>query len=371
MRRTCSIVVLVPLAAVLVGGLPACGGGDPTVEERARAAVEELQEAYRDRHLGDVCARLTRAAQLHVGDAAHDAPTTCGADMQALVRMIEEGRREAGSDRGLSTARVPPRAPPEIDAVAVRGRNATAIVRQAHGAVARVPLTERGGEWRIDALYGGMPAAFQEDKFPARSQKRRPPPGKPPPADTELPPGGEVAVTDRKGPCPPIVGARTERVSGGCRFEAVAADTDSYVLSAVEELVFGRCDFVFDVHVDARGRVAMQGADMGGFPPCSDVTQCFERRRGRTRPWPGRIVPDGDGLMLKATICLDSCLGRFEGRVDMRLRRAGGTWRVVMSDESIGTSGWKLDGQWDLPPTLRIVPSAAQASSARSATSSS
>lgn len=125
-------------------------------EERIRDVVTAAQAALEAGDVDEVCSLLTAPARAHVASVAHgsDPSKTCATELVPIARAM---RREA---------RAHPIPPPRVIAVSVDGDRAVARVRIAHGIATRVPFAIEDGEWRADALYGDLPAARQEDKYP-------------------------------------------------------------------------------------------------------------------------------------------------------------------------------------------------------------
>lgn len=144
-------------AALVVGGLGACGG-QADEESRVRDAVERLQQAFRDDDLADACAQLTSGAQRHLGQAGHGAPTSCEEDLGAFADMTATARQDADEGHRPSTA------VPKLGEVVVDGDRAT-VMLAVGDAASRVPMVKDGDTWKVDALYGDMPGGAQEDKF--------------------------------------------------------------------------------------------------------------------------------------------------------------------------------------------------------------
>lgn len=130
-------------------GAASCGGG---AEDDARAAISALQKAFADGDREAICAALTRDAQRHVGGMGHDGdagprPEDCAEDLPIFSDNVKE-----------IVAR-------DVVDVRVEGRRAIATVEFGEGATGEVPLAREGGEWKVDALYGGVSAKDQEDSY--------------------------------------------------------------------------------------------------------------------------------------------------------------------------------------------------------------
>jgi ketosteroid isomerase-like protein len=145
------LVALVVLAGALVG----CGDD----REQVQAAVVDLQRAFVAGDLDRVCALLTPDARRHVGAIAHDVGldprdrTPCRADL----RIVVERARRSPDWRA--------RARRAVGDVHVDGDSATATVTLGDGAESTVPLARVDGVWRVDAIYGDIPAGRVKDRF--------------------------------------------------------------------------------------------------------------------------------------------------------------------------------------------------------------
>jgi hypothetical protein len=136
-------------SAALVAG---CGGGSDS--EQISELMGDVQQAFRKGDAATVCNSLSTAAQAHVGSAAHGDRDPCRADLGVFIDMIREAPEKDEH-----------RQQPRIQRVEVEGDRATAVADYGRSAV-RVPLVREAGEWKVDALYGDIPAARQEDKYP-------------------------------------------------------------------------------------------------------------------------------------------------------------------------------------------------------------
>jgi hypothetical protein len=133
----------------------------------------------------------------------------------------------------------------------------------------------------------------------------------------------------------------------------VTGEADLTVLSAVQELTFSRCVVEFELLVDGAGRVKVHHLSMLGQRPCNDLDACFVR--GFMAPaWDGAIESGRGGPVLRLDACLDTCLGRFRGPLEMPLRRERGRLWLDGSRARVGSSGWTLDGRFLLRPERPI-----------------
>ncbi len=143
-------------AAALAGG--ACGGGSD--QDQIRTAFSTFQDAFAKGEYEDACAVTTRDAQRHVGYAfrvparyaPNAPPENCPLDMRKLARLMK--RNEGAHGTAL----------PRIVRVAVEGDRATAVIALA-GSTSPLAFARDGDDWKIDAVYGAVPAGEQRDKF--------------------------------------------------------------------------------------------------------------------------------------------------------------------------------------------------------------
>jgi hypothetical protein len=168
------------------------------------------------------------------------------------------------------------------------------------------------------------------------------------------------AVDGRSVPCPALGRSRSGEPTGGCLVRGTSQEMGFYVLTVVEEMWFSRCYVSFELRVDGRGRTALSDLGVGGRSPCNDVLACYrgdgEAADRPARPWRGRVVSDEGGLAVRLGACLDTCMGRFGGRLDVALRQSRDGWRATARDAPVGTSGWRFDGGWELatPPGFDV-----------------
>lgn len=141
------------LAALVVTmvTVTACGGGDDEAE--IRTAIRDLQTSFAARDFVGVCDSMTEAARRHIGSLGHEPIDPCERNMRMVARMAE---------KGAAGAPVPRR---RIGRIEVDGDQATATVRFEDGATGHVPLSKEDGEWKVNALFGDIPAQSQEDNF--------------------------------------------------------------------------------------------------------------------------------------------------------------------------------------------------------------
>lgn len=146
MARSTACVALTALAL-----LSGCGGGDDRQE--IRSALRDLQQAFAAQDERAICDALTEAGREHIGSLGHDPREPCVTNIgMTLTPRARLSARELARERHVTRL--------EID-----GDRATAVVRLGEGSIGRVPLAKEDGEWKVDALYGDIPAADQEDNY--------------------------------------------------------------------------------------------------------------------------------------------------------------------------------------------------------------
>jgi hypothetical protein len=157
-------------------------------------------------------------------------------------------------------------------------------------------------------------------------------------------PGAEGRVA-----CPAIHGDGR----GGCELRATGRDVELGLMAVVGPVFFGSCYFDFTLSVDGSGRTLISDVFVYGTSPCTDGQGCVAGPVATgdraALPWPGRLRERADGRLVNVVdACFDTCLGRFRGRLELELRHARGGWRAVASRALVGTSGWRVDGSWEL-----------------------
>jgi hypothetical protein len=152
------------LGALLLGlcfaaGAPAaCGGGAGSdAEDEIETAVRDVQRAFAAGNTDRVCALISAAARKHIRAMGHDVNPQASEPCYFDLYMFIEGVEKSPTWRER-TAR-------EIGDIEVEGDRATATVRFEDGQTASLPLVHEEGRWRVDALYGGIPAGRQRDSY--------------------------------------------------------------------------------------------------------------------------------------------------------------------------------------------------------------
>ncbi|MEX1141499.1 MAG: hypothetical protein WEB79_04225 [Thermoleophilaceae bacterium] len=148
-------------AVVAALGAVAAGCGAAGDRERIRAAIYEARAAIAVRDAERVCSLLTAAGREHVASVRHG---TAGDDVLGGVKTCENEVPAITEAIGRDAGR-PALPPPEVVRIAVDGDRARAVLRVTEGISLHVALAREDGEWRLDALFGDLPGARQEDKF--------------------------------------------------------------------------------------------------------------------------------------------------------------------------------------------------------------
>jgi hypothetical protein len=132
---------------------------------------------------------------------------------------------------------------------------------------------------------------------------------------------------------------------------------------------FGNCIFTFDLSLAADGRLWLDDVRVGGTSPCNDTWACsptdapgwaddvhFRPQRASRYPWEGRLEMRGEhGARGYVRACLDTCLGRFEGRMEIEVLRKGGSWVMRARPTGVGASGLAIAGEWSLEPAAFAI----------------
>jgi hypothetical protein len=141
-------------------------------------------------------------------------------------------------------------------------------------------------------------------------------------------------------------------IGGGCVLYAVSG-IDITVRTMFGPMRFGRCRIAINLLVGPTGRTWLQGFDSDSGGACGDMLPCREKASAEKIfqadkfPWKGRIVQGADGLQSELDLCLDTCMGRFEGKTVFDLLEERGDWTMRARDSVAGVSGLELDGEWD------------------------
>jgi hypothetical protein len=162
--------------------------------------------------------------------------------------------------------------------------------------------------------------------------------------------GGAVAVADGTGaPCWPLLADRYPHVAGGCVVGAGARRVRLTIGTAFGGFTFGTCELAYRVLVDRKGHTWTDSVVFRGprnvNNGCSDVGAC-EDAANDPLPWRGRVSVVRDGRFVhRMDVCLDTCIGRYVGPLEVTLSRHGRGWRATAANVGIGRSGLRLDGR--------------------------
>lgn len=154
--RRAALTVAACAAAILLGS---CGGGGEgsADEKEIQAAVRALQRAFAAENVDRVCALLSADARKHVAGMGHDPGSRPAGPCYLDLYMFFEGVQKSPAWREQTSQ--------EIGDIVVDGDTAEATVLFEDGQTASLPLVREEDEWKVDALYGGMPAGRQEDHY--------------------------------------------------------------------------------------------------------------------------------------------------------------------------------------------------------------
>jgi hypothetical protein len=165
-------------------------------------------------------------------------------------------------------------------------------------------------------------------------------------------------------PCAELSTKSYPLIEGGCVLYGVSA-IDITVRTMFGPLRFGRCQIAINLLVGPTGATWLQGFSSDSAGACGDMLPCREKASAEKiglankLPWKGQIVRGPDGFKSELDVCLDTCMGRFEGRTAFDLLRERGDWTMRAKDSVAGVSGLELDGQWDFDAALIGEPSQA------------
>jgi hypothetical protein len=146
--------------------------------------------------------------------------------------------------------------------------------------------------------------------------------------------------------------AEDEDAAASTAARAGAGRLELTVVSIFGDQEIGRCPVRLRVRRGPSGSAVLSDVrilDAVGtnLLACGDVVACREGGIGAPKgtpplPWRGESVGQGQ---LELSICLDTCLGRFEGPVRLRQADTGdGRWRAWGRKRAVGVSGLELSG---------------------------
>jgi hypothetical protein len=151
-------------------------------------------------------------------------------------------------------------------------------------------------------------------------------------------------------------------VRGGCSGKGNAFAVRMSIRTAFGPMRFGDCALYFQMTLAASGRLWLDDLHVAGSAPCSDSRPCASRTAlaarkasfgpappDKVRPWTGQVVGRaGDGYPVRFYMCIDTCIGRYAGDVEMTLARQGHGWRLRARSAGVGDGGLELDGDIDI-----------------------
>lgn len=148
----CSKAVIVSFATLAIAAAGCGSSSSSSDEDRINGVFGDLQDAMAARDYDGLCAATTTDAHHQAGQLGHKKEATCQRDMRQLVAMVRNAPVTV--------------APPKIVRLKIDGGRAIAVVVAGRSRT-RVPFAKEDGDWKVDALYGGIPAGKQPDKFPS------------------------------------------------------------------------------------------------------------------------------------------------------------------------------------------------------------
>lgn len=144
--------------------------------------------------------------------------------------------------------------------------------------------------------------------------------------------------------------------AGGCvlKAESKRKGIDYDVVTPFGTVPFAPCGSSFTARIaptgDAEGTIGVLIDTIrgdGSGEPCGDLQYCLVDGTVTQRPWNGTVHLDEDGsAYMDVNVCLDTCMGWFEGKTRLELDRVDGAWRIRANDVMVGDSGIVMDGEW-------------------------
>lgn len=331
-RRLASLAMLAAVA------LASCGAEREAPALTLRETLSRAVAAATDGDVATLCELLSREGKVVIGHAQHGSfPLECRED----VRNFTDSLRPYGNGRKPQLF--------DLDRTGVDSAVARYVLPDRMVVTAR--LSREDGTWRLDGLFDAPISQIQTKSAGDGSGDRRLPTERELALPDGVPPAlapGPRATSWRSAAgrqCPRVDVSRFPRITGGCVVELAGAGQRFTLQTPFGFMPFARCRISYDLHFEGDGGTWIAGFEIEGDSPCLDIVPC-EGREQVAVPWRARIggpVVDEGSSRLTAMACLDSCLGRFEGRWDVALTTAGNAWRAS-SRGLIGTSGLRIDG---------------------------
>jgi hypothetical protein len=314
----------------MVGGctlaLVSCNSGSEQQPASVRGSLDAALTAFARGDAAQLCDSLSGKAHAVIGRAMHGLPPL------ECVRDVRPFLKNMGRYRGGATV---------IDVARQGPDHATVRLRLPDRTPATIPFSRVDGRWKLDGLFDASLSRIQLRGTPREETvmlERRPTPVR----------RGGVVVRDLTAPgsprCPAIGVARFPVLSGGCLMTVGQESARLSLRTAFGAMRFAECDLFYDVRLDGSGGGWVEDIGITGGDPCFDVLSCWDREREKV-PWPAQLERYGrQQIRLRIDdVCLDTCVGRFEGRWDVEMVERANGWRL-RSASTIGTSGWSFDG---------------------------
>jgi hypothetical protein len=326
--------VMVTVALVL--GAAGCGAGDAPDDE-IRAVVGSVDAAFARGDYGGVCERMTSRAKRLLNTIGHfQPPIRC---REELARL-----RSWTSPASLETEA------PDVVAVRVDGREATATVRRDGSRPYSVRLTESRHGWQLDGIFdAGASPTFQG------TSGVRPDGGPPPPpvSSAGAPVKAAFSEYESRSPCPAVRRRAKRRPKTACALRVEHERLQVTVRGLFGDVPLASCDLNLTLNVDADGTTFTDDFKVDTARlNCGDVEACgYKPKVSRQDPWVGQIERTAAGLRQRfESVCFNTCMGVYRGDLVLGLERFGGGWLLRADDAMVGSSGLVLDGTMEVPP---------------------
>lgn len=164
-------------------------------------------------------------------------------------------------------------------------------------------------------------------------------------------------TTGKAIPCDELSASSYPVIRGGCNVYGTAP-IDITVRTMFGPLRFGRCEVSVNFLIGPTGRTWLQSFESGSGGACGDMLPCREKApaaeiaSANKLPWKGTITPSSGRPRVELDLCLDTCMGKFEGNVPFTLIQERGDLTLRARNSVAGVSGLELDGQWDLNASI-------------------
>ena len=325
MRRSTRVpVCAMALLTAMAGALGACGSESQTEADDVREAIVSLQEAYAARDVDRACELLTYHATVEAATAGHGFETLCALDLPGAWKFMRSAPAAGYAKR------------PSVSDVVVQGRRATATITAKDGEPVEVGMRRSEGRWKLASFYG--------TSAPSTTAKLAAVGGR----------GTPVALTTRAGdPCPDVDPGDLTKLRGGCRTVA-RGDVRFVVRTIFGTSRFAHCKIRTLLRADGEGRTWMMPLKISNNGVCGDVDFCADRA-GKRQAWAGALRRT-DAIRHRVNMCFRTCIGRFEGPVELDVARDGRGWRLDAVHDGVGTGAWEVHGDWTIEPSGSEAP---------------